>query len=194
MLKKFFAPYEEYILHTSLPQAELRPCLEQSCPKVFSAAFFVQRLRGLFAYSGEPELAISRRGPIVLSPTTGSRNFLRGKIELLPLAEDASGTRLQVTIRPADRRWLVILFVLLAAVYSVSAAIRGSKWSLLCLPGAVLFLWLLMLVGREIARNDTPALKAALENKIRTVEAEKLSLDYYNNELASRIGRKTHRH
>ena len=178
MLKRFFAPYEEYALRTSLPLTELRPALAQTCPKLFTPKFFVQRLRGLFSGGGEPELSISRRDPIALYPATGTRNFLHGKIELLPLAEDEKGTKLKVTIRPSDRRWFVIAFPLFAAVLSVCGAIYVSAWLLLVFPATALFMWLLLLVCREFAKSETSALRAAFENKLRAVEAERVSFDY----------------
>jgi len=178
MLKKFFIPYQEYTLRTSLPLAELRPSLEQSCPKVFSPKFFVQRLRGLFVFGGEPELSISRRDPIVLRPATGCRNAMQGKIELLPLAENEKGTQLKVTIRPADRSWLVIAFLLFAVLVSVCGAIYVSLWFLAAFPVTALVLWVMLLLCRELAKNDAPAIRAAFENKLRAVEAEKVSLNY----------------
>lgn len=178
MLKKFFAPYEEYTLHTTLPLAELRPGLERSCPRLFTAEFFSQRVRWLFVSGGEPELAISRNDPIRLYPATGTRNSLRGRIELLPLAEDEKGTKLHVTIRPARRRWLFIFLILLAALAAIAAAIKVSAWFLFVPPAAILFLWLLLIASRELARNEIPALKASLENKLRRIEADKMSLDY----------------
>jgi|GEM_PF-6596350 len=178
MLKKFFVPYEEYTLHTTLPPEELRPGLERSCPRLFTAEFFAQRLRGWSTSGGEPELAISRRDPIRLIPTSGTRNFMRGTAELLPLAGDAKGTKLQVTIRPADCRWFVLVVALFSTLWSVAAAIRGAWWNLLVCPATLVFLWLLLFACRELAKSHLPALKAALANQFRRLEAEKMSLNY----------------
>ena len=191
MLKKFFEPYEEYTLHTTLPLAELRPGLERSCPRLFTAEFFSQRVRWLFVSGGEPELAISRRDPIRLYPATGTRNSLRGRIELLPLAEDARGTRLHVTIRPPKRRWFFIVFILFAALWSITAAIMVSAWLLFVLPGTILFVWLLLIASRELARNELPALKASLENKLRKLEADKMSQNYNTGDVFQPYSRPT---
>lgn len=110
---RFFKPYAEYCLRTTLSKDELKTALEQE----FSG-YFITSINALFS---KEEVSFCRTGkPLTLSPVLRGRNSLRGDVHIkCRKAEPGKETVLDITIIPQDARLFVWLFFILCLAHCV---------------------------------------------------------------------------
>ncbi len=165
---RFFKPYAEYCLRTTLSEDELKNALD----KEFSEYDFISGI-SLSVFSNDDKVYFFKTArPLTLSPGLRGSNDLRGVISIqCRKAEPGKETVLDITIAPKDKRWLYLLLYgcLLAVVILGSANLWwwfGIVFALLGL-GA---LFLNLAASRSFADSEVPEIQRAFEKNLRQLE------------------------
>ena len=160
---RFFKPYAEYCLRTTLSEDELKNAVETEFPKYgfFSANEAV--------FSEETVFFFKTARPLTLKPVLCGRNNLRGVISMQCLkAASARETVLDVTIAPRNDRWLgwgISGFCIMAVLIFCFGMWQGVFP--LLMAG---FLFLNLVLSRSYAANETPVIQREFENTLRQLE------------------------
>ena len=160
---RFFKPYAEYCLRTTLSEDELKNALEQE----FSG-YFISSIKMLFS---KEEVSFCRTWkPLTLGTVLRGRNSLRGVVSIrCKKAESGKETVLDITIAPEDGRLFAWLF-LLACIAFLIPFIRAGSWLFvgpLIMAG---FLFVVLAVCRSFAESEVPEIERAFENTLRQLE------------------------
>lgn len=160
---RFFRPYAEYCLRTTLSEDELKTALETEFPKYvfFSANEAV--------FSEETVFFFKTARPLTLKPVLCGRNNLRGVISMQCLkAASARETILDVTIAPRNDRWLgwgISGFCIMAALIFCFGMWQGVIP--LLMAG---FLVVNLAASRLFAEKEIPVIQNVFEITLRQLE------------------------
>ena len=161
---RFFRPYAEYCLRTTLSEDELKTALETKFPKYgfFSANEAV--------FSEETVFFFKTARPLTLKPVLCGRNNLRGVISMQCLkAASARETVLDVTIAPEDARLFIWLFFILCLA-GVVPFFRAGSWLFIIPLFMAGFLFLVLAGCRVFAESEVPEIQEAFEKNLRRLE------------------------
>ncbi|MBO4491131.1 MAG: hypothetical protein J5944_07210 [Lentisphaeria bacterium] len=172
MLKRFFEPYAEYTLRTTLSEEALRGVLEKEyrflvCLKKDFSALLHGSERSSFHL-------VRSKEEIVLYPRfCRGRNSLRGNVHFTMRKDPHSPESiLYVAIRPPDSRWFCILWLGFLLVWIV-CAVGLRQWEpLLVLPFMAGGFFLVMHLCRVFAEKEIPQIRSSFEELIRKLEME----------------------
>ncbi|MBE6371832.1 MAG: hypothetical protein E7055_07125 [Lentisphaerae bacterium] len=163
IFKRFFKPYAEYSLRTTLSEDELKNALDQE----FSG-YFVTSITALFS---KEEVTFCRTWkPLTLSPVLRGRNSLRGDVSIRCRKAESSGeTILDITISPQDARLFVWLFFILCLA-ALIPFIRSGSWLFVGPLVMAGFLFLVLAGCRVFAESEVPEIQEAFEKTLRRLE------------------------
>ena len=170
MLNKYFEPYSEFTLRTTLSEEALRAALKKAC------GFFAALKKSFtLGTSGTVPLHLIRsKEEVVLRPFCRGRNSLRGNVHVTMRKDPHSPeTILYVAIRPPDVRWHCVLWLGFLLLWTVIALCLGQWIPLLPVPVMAGFFFLVMHVCRYFAEGEIPQIKHSFEELIRQLENEK---------------------
>ena len=160
---RFFRPYAEYCLRTTLSEDELKTSLE----KEFSEYDFLSGIEAAFREETVNFFKTDR--PLTVRPVLFGRNNLRGVISMQCLkAASARETVLNVTIAPRNDRWLgwgISGFCIMASLIFCFGMWQGVFP--LLMAG---FLFLNLVLSRSYATNETPVIRREFEKNLRKLE------------------------
>ena len=166
IFKRFFKPYAEYCLRTTLSEDELKNALEKELP----GYGFLSANESVF--SEETVTFFRTSNPLTVKPVLRGRNSMRGVISIrCRKAESGKETVLDITIAPEDSRWLYLLlygcFLAVVILWSVNLWWwLGGVFALL----GIGFLFLNFAADREFAESEVPEIERAFENTLRRLE------------------------
>ena len=160
---RFFRPYAEYCLRTTLSEDELKTALEQE----FSG-YFITSINALFS---KEEVSFCRTGkPLTLSPVLRGRNSLRGEIHIkCRKAEPGKETVLDITIVPQDIGLLVWIISFFAVAMTILFLCEGS-WKAVAPLILIGFQFVVLAMCRSIGESEVPEIQRAFETTLRQLE------------------------
>ena len=164
IFEKYFVPYAEYTLRTTLSEEELKAAFEKEFPPVFSFAAFQ-------AGFGTDKFSFTRGSkPFHLHPGTTGRNSFRGEISIrCEKANFSSDTILHLTIAPQNMSlfcWIYVSFAMMMGILLLCA----GKWQAVVPLVMIAFMFLILLLCRSAAENEIPEISKAFEQALRTIE------------------------
>lgn len=169
MLNRYFEPYAEYTLRTTLSEESLRAALKKECG--FLAA--LKKSFTLVTSGIVPFHLVRGREEIVLRPFCRGRNSLRGNVHVTMRKDPHSPeTILYVAIRPPDVRWFCVLWLGFLLLCTVIALCFRQWIPLLPVPVMAGIFFLVMHVCRAFAEGEIPQIKRSFEELIRQLENE----------------------
>ena len=160
---RFFRPYAEYCLRTTLSEDELKTALEQE----FSG-YFITSINALFS---KEEVSFCRTGkPLTLSPVLRGRNSLRGDVHIkCRKAEPGKETVLDITIIPQDIGLLVWIISFFAVAMTILFLCEGS-WKAVAPLILIGFQFVILAMCRSIGESEVPEIQRAFETTLRQLE------------------------
>ena len=163
IFKRFFKPYAEYCLRTTLSEDELKNALEKELP-----GYFIASVKAVF---DKEKVAFCRTWkPLTLGTVLRGRNSLRGVVSIrCRKAESGKETVLDITIAPEDGRLFAWLF-LFACIAFLIAFIRAGSWLFVGPLVMAGFLFVVLAVCRSFAESEVPEIERAFENTLRQLE------------------------
>ena len=163
IFNRFFKPYAEYCLRTTLSEDELKNALEQE----FSG-YFITSINALFS---KEEVSFCRTGkPLTLSPVLRGRNSLRGEIHIkCRKAEPGKETVLDITIVPQDIGLLVWIISFFAIAMTILFLCEGS-WKAVAPLILIGFQFVILAMCRSIGESEVPEIQRAFETTLRQLE------------------------
>ena len=167
-LNRFFAPYAEYTLRTTLSEEALRGVLEKECG--FLAA--LKKSFTLVTSGIVPFHLVRSKDEVVLYPRScRGRNSLRANVHFTMRKDPHSPESiLYVAIRPPDSRWFCILWLGFLLLWTVGA-LGSRQWiALLVLPFMAGGFFLVMHLCRVFAEKEIPQIRRSFEGLIRELE------------------------
>ena len=166
---KYFAPYAEYCLRTTLSEEELKAAFENEFPMetdIFS--------KKAWKAIGGKQIMFRRnmRSPFILFPMVmHQRNSARGKLFIrCEKAEYSMYTILHITIAPANIKWLVYFMLCFIILWGSAAVCAKFWWGLLISMAFVGFLFFILECCRAMAADEIPKIRQAFEQTLRTIE------------------------
>ena len=163
IFKRFFKPYAEYSLRTTLSEDELNTALD----KELSMYGFLSANDA--AFSKETVIFFKTARPLTLKPVLCGRNNLRGVISIrCRKADSGKETVLDITIAPRNDRWIgwgILCFCIMSALIFGFGTWQGVFP--LLMAG---FLFLNLVLSRSYAANETPVIQRAFETTLRQLE------------------------
>ncbi len=163
IFNRFFKPYAEYCLRTTLSEDELKNALEQE----FSG-YFITSINALFS---KEEVSFCRTGkPLTLSPVLRGRNSLRGDVHIkCRKAEPGKETVLDITIVPQDIGLLVWIISFFAVAMTILFLCEGS-WKAVAPLILIGFQFVVLAMCRSIGESEVPEIQRAFETTLRQLE------------------------
>ena len=166
---RFFRPYAEYCLRTTLSEDELKTALDKEFPWYGFLSGFKTAM-SLAALEEKVKVVFFKTGrPLILHPVKIGRNSLRGEVHIHCRKPASAGeTVLDITIAPRNDRWLgwgISGFCIMAVLIFCFGMWQGV-FSLL-MAG---FLFLNLVLSRSYAANETPVIQREFENTLRQLE------------------------
>ena len=160
---RFFKPYAEYCLRTTLSEDELKNALEQE----FSG-YFISSIKMLFS---KEEVSFCRTWkPQVLHPVLRGRNSLRGEIHIkCRKAEPGKETVLDITIVPQDTGLLVWIIFVFAVAMTILFLCAGT-WKAVAPLILIGFQFVILAMCRSIGESEVPEIQRAFETTLRQLE------------------------
>jgi len=166
---RYFEPYGEFFLRTTLTEEELKNALVRECPGewVFSSWRIFKAMLGF----GGPVFGRVLGDPLTLFPVRQSRNSLRGQLHLeCRRPPSGSGTVLHVVIAPpASLKWFPFLWCSFALLWGI-AALRVMGWASLLSFAAIGFVFLFLKLLRSSAAEEVPQVRSDFEAFLRELE------------------------
>ncbi|MBR4666058.1 MAG: hypothetical protein IKO93_19490 [Lentisphaeria bacterium] len=160
---RFFRPYAEYCLRTTLSEDELKNALDQE----FSG-YFITSIQAVF--SKEDVTFCRTWKPLTLCPVLRGRNSMRGDISIQCRKTESSGeTVLDITIAPQDAQLFAWLFLILC-IAGVIPFIRAGSWLFIIPLVMAGFLFLVLAACRTFAESEIPEIQKAFEKTLRRLE------------------------
>ena len=164
IFEKYFVPYAEYTLRTTLSEEELKAAFEKEFPPVFSFAAFKA------GFEANKFTFFRQSKPFHLYPGIGGRNSFRGEISIrCEKANFSSDTILHITIAPQNIRlfcWIYVGFAMLMGILLLCA----GKWQAVIPLVMIAFMFLILHLCRSAAENEIPEISRAFERTLRTIE------------------------
>ena len=155
---RFFKPYAEYCLRTTLSEDELKNALD----KEFSG-YFISSVKTLVSFCRTWK-------PLVLHPVLHGRNSLRGEIHIkCRKAEPGKETVLDITIVPQDTGLLVWIIFVFAVAMTILFLCAGT-WKAVAPLILIGFQFVILAMCRSIGESEVPEIQRAFENTLRRLE------------------------
>ena len=171
---RFFRPYAEYCLRTSLSEDELKNALDKEFPRY---SFLSE---GDAAFSEETVIFFKTAKPLTVKPMLGGRNNLRGVISIqCRKAGTGKETVLDITIAPRNDRWLgwgILGFCVMAVLIFCFGMWQGVIP--LFMAG---FLFLNLAASRSFAENEIPVIRNTFESTLRKLEKKYKDNDQWSS-------------
>ena len=160
---RFFSPYAEYCLRTTLSEDELKNALAKELPGYLFAS-----VKAVFC---KEEVFFCRTGkPLILHPVLRGRNSLRGEIRIqCRETETADETALDVTIKPQNLGWLVWIIFIFAVAMTV-LLLRAGTWMAAAPLIVIGFQFAVLAACRSIGESEVPEIQRAFEETLRWLE------------------------
>ena len=168
---RYYDPYAEYCLRTTLSAAELAAALDKECPA------------SLWAYLGRKPRGARKIGfflraknPLTLRPLSiwnyWNRNTLKGEVRIrCEASADGSGTVLHIDIVPsAGSAWFPYLYCVFALVLGIAHASAGRWWGLVIAAAFIGFCFSMLAITRARATKLTPRIRKEFEILLRKLE------------------------
>lgn len=163
IFNRFFKPYAEYCLRTTLSEDELKTSLDKEFPRY---SFLSE---GDAAFSEETVIFFKTAKPLTVKPMLGGRNNLRGVISIqCRKAGTGKETVLDIMIAPRNDRWLgwgILGFCVMAVLIFCFGMWQG--FIPLFMAG---FLFLNLAASRSIGESEVPVIEREFENTLRQLE------------------------
>ena len=160
---RFFNPYAEYCLRTTLSEDELKTAVE----KEFSEYDFLSGIEG--AFREETVFFFKTDRPLTVRPVLCGRNNLRGVISIrCRKTEPGKETVLDITIAPRNDRWLgwgISGFCIMASLIFCFGMWQGIIP--LLMAG---FLVVNLAASRLFAEKEIPVIQNVFEITLRQLE------------------------
>ena len=169
LFDKYFQPYAEYCIRTTLSEDELKEALAQECPatsdilswKAIKAAIGLSKT---IVFSCDPD------DPLHLHPIKAYHNTFRGNLFIR--CEKAAGdeTILHISIAQSEKyKWLLYAICIFALFWGVAASFV-IWWGILL---SVVFIGLVFIVSEcchAITMDEIPQIRQDFEIMLRTLE------------------------
>ena len=163
IFKRFFKPYAEYTLRTTLSEDELKDALDRE----FSG-YFITSITSVF--SKEKVTFCRTWKPLTLCPVLRGRNSMRGDVSIrCRKAESGKETVLDITITPEDGRLFAWLFFILCLA-GVIPFFRAGSWLFIIPLVMAGFLFMVLAMCRQIGESEVPEIQEAFEKTLRKLE------------------------
>ena len=164
LFDKYFQPYAEYCLRTTLSEEALKAAFEKEFHHVSSFAAFKA------GFEANKFSFFRRSDPFHLHPGISSRNSFRGEISIrCEKANFSSDTILHITIAPQNMSlfcWIYVGFAMLMGILLLCA----GMWQAIIPLGMSAFLFVFLAICRSAAENEIPEISKAFEQTLRTIE------------------------
>jgi len=167
---RFFRPYAEYCLRTTLSEDELKNALEKEFPWYGFLSGFKTAM-SLAALEDKVKVVFFKTGrPLILHPVKIGRNSLRGEVHIhCRKPETAGETVLDITIVPQDTGLLVwIMFVF--AVAMTILFLCAEMWMAVAPLILIGFQFVVLAMCRSIGESEVPEIQRAFETTLRQLE------------------------
>ena len=163
IFKRFFKPYAEYCLRTTLSEDELKTALEKEL-----SGYFIASIQAVF--SKESVTFCRTWKPLTLCPILRGRNSLRGDVSIrCRKADSGKETVLDITIAPEDARLFAWLFLVLCLA-ALIPFIRAGSWLFVGPLVMAGFLFMVLAMCRSIGESEVPVIQREFENTLRQLE------------------------
>ena len=168
---KYFEPYAEYCLRTTLSAAELEAALDKECP-----ASLWSRLGRKPRGGRKIGFFLRSKKPLTLRPLSiwnyWNRNSLKGEVHIrCEENSDGSETILHIEIAPSQGfAWFPYAYCAFALVLGIAAACAGRWWELLIAAGFIGFCFSMLAITRARATKLTPRIRQEFEILLRKLE------------------------
>ena len=168
LLDRFYKPYAEYCLRTTLSEDELKNALE----KEFSEYDFLSGIETAFREETVHFFKTDR--PLTVRPVLRGRNNMRGVISIrCREAGPGNETVLDITIAPnaKDSRGLYLLYFGSFPVFAILFSVNFWWWlgGVFALLGTV-FLFLNLAADRSFADSEIPVIEQTFADTLRQLE------------------------
>ena len=164
LFDKYFQPYAEYCIRTTLSEEELKAAFEKEFPPVFSFAAFKA------GFEANKFTFFRHSKQFHLNPGTTGRNSFRGEIVIkCQKAEYSTDTILHLTIAPQNMSlfcWIYVSFAMLMGILLLCA----GKWQAVVPLVMSAFLFVFLAICRAVAENEVPQIRQDFEILLRTLE------------------------
>ena len=165
IFEKYFVPYAEYCLRTTLSEEELKAAFEKEFPPVFSFAAFKA------GFEANKFTFFRQSKPFHLYPGITGRNSLRGEIVIkCQKAEYSTDTILHITIAPQNTSLFCWIYVGFAVLMGILLLCAGKKLQAVVPLVMIVFMFLILHLCRSAAENEIPEISRAFERTLRTIE------------------------
>ena len=159
---RFFKPYAEYCLRTTLSEDELKTSLDKELP-----GYFIASVKAVF---GKEKVPFCRTWkPLMLCPVLRGRNSMRGVVSIqCRKAESGKATVLDITIAPRNDRWFawgILGFCIISALIFCFGMWQGV-FPLL----GIGFLFLNLSADRSFADSEIPVIEQTFADSLRKLE------------------------
>jgi hypothetical protein len=164
IFEKYFVPYAEYSLRTTLSEEELKAAFKKEFPPVFSFAAFKA------GFEANKFTFFRRSKPFHLYPGIAGRNSFRGEIAIkCEKAEYSTDTILHITIAPQNTSlfcWIYICFAMIMGFLFLCAGKLQGLIPFVMIGG----LFMGLALCRSAAENEIPEITKAFERALRNME------------------------
>ena len=168
---KYFEPYAEYTLRTTLSAAELEAALAEECP-----ASRWSRLGRKPRGGRKIGFLLRSKKPLTLRPLSiwnhWNRNSLKGEVRIrCEGTADGSETILHIEIAPSQGfAWFPYAYCSFALFWGIAAAYAGLWWGPLIAAAFIGFCFLVLEICRSVAAENIPRIRQEFEILLRKLE------------------------
>ena len=169
LFDKYFQPYAEYCLRTTLSEEELKEALAQECPAT-SDVLSWKAVKAVFGLSKTIVFSCDPDDPLHLHPIKAYRNTSRG--DLFIRCEKASNeeTILHISITQSGKyKWLLYAIVIFALFWGVAASFI-IWWGIILAAVFIGLLFIILECCRAMAMDEVPQIRQDFEIMLRTLE------------------------
>ena len=166
---KYFQPYAEYCLRTTLSEEELKEALTQECPatsdilswRAFKAAIGLSKTIVFSCYPDDP---------LHLHPIKAFRNTSRGDVFIRCKKAAGEETILHISIAPNGKyKWLLYAIGIFALFWGV-AALFVIWWGIFLSAVFIGLVFIVLECCHAIAMDEIPQIRQDFEILLRTLE------------------------
>ena len=168
---KYFQPYAEYCVRTTLPEKQLKKALAKECPSVWDVVS-LKAVKTAFGFSSTAIFSCNPDNPLHLKAILPGRNSARGEvfIECEELSENA--TILHITIAPPRfGKYFIWFYNSLALLLGISFAVSVVWWGIFLPLIFICFSFIVLECCHNMAMQETSQLRNNLNNLQKTLES-----------------------
>ncbi len=164
---RYYDPYAEYCLRTTLSAAELAAALDKECPASLLAC-----LKTTWStFSGKIVFSLRSDDPLTLTPALGQRDSLRGDVRIRCEETAGAETILHIEIAPSTgSAWFGYLWCAFALFMGIVTACAGCWWGLLIAAAFIGIFFFMMECFRSQASGEVPRIRQEFEILLRKLE------------------------